>query len=225
MNIARQTLLAFLAVVLMASCGGQDSTSPTPDVNAIMTAGVGTLAASIFQTQTALAPVATATSTNTLIPISSPTSLSTPITFSNVLPTFTFVPAPTGTQRTPTPNPGALSSGCNNLRLIEDVTVLAGTVFDPEQDFTKTWKVENNGTCDWVYLYQLVFVSGERMGGEPPRLGKVIPPGKWTQVSVTLTAPKTPGSYSGSWRLSDQAGKLFGATLGVSIVVKAPSYP
>ena len=231
MYFARRSLIVILLTgLLLTSCGGQSADAPTPDLNAILTAGVGTLAASIFQTQTALVPSATATSTVTLTPTNTPLPLLSPpptstqlILLSTVFPNLT--PSPTGTQYTPTVNPSSLGVGCNNLRLINDVSIPSGTVMDPGELFTKTWQVENNGTCDWVYLYHLVFVSGDSMGGGETRLGKIIPPGKWTQISVALEAPRQEGRYSGTWRFADQAGNLFGSSLGVSIVVRRPTYP
>ena len=232
MYIVRRTLILLLVTgILLSSCGPQEPGQPTPDINAILTAGVGTFAASIFQTQTAMVPPATLTPTPTPTATVTPLSLLSPTAsatqFILVAPPVTLVFAsPTGTQYTPTANPNTLASGCNNLLLISDVSVPAGTVFQPEEKFPKTWKVANTGTCDWVYRYQLVFVSGDDVGGrEPVSLGKVIPPGKWTQLSITLRAPKAPGTYTSYWRFADQSGTAFGSTLGVSIVVKASSYP
>ena len=228
---ARKTLILLLLMgFLIISCTGQNPSEPTPDVNAILTAGVGTFSAAIFQTQTAFVPPATATPTTTQtptatvatpIPLLSPTASATQLIF--VAPLVTFTAITTGTP--PTANPTTLASGCNNLALLRDETVPAGTVFKPEEGFTKVWKVANTGTCNWVFLYHLVFVSGERMGGEPQRLGKIIEPGKWTQLSLNMQAPKNPGKYTGSWRFADQSGTAFGSTLGVSIEVKASSYP
>ena len=229
---ARKTLILLLLVgLLIASCAGQSPSEPTPDVNVILTAGVGTFAAAIFQTQTAIIPPATATPSATQtptatvatpIPLSSPTASATQLVF--VAPLITFTPIVTGTP--PTANPSALASGCNNLALIRDENVPAGTVFKPEEQFTKTWKVANTGSCDWVFLYHLVFISGDDVGGrDPVRLGKVIEPGKWTQLSITLRAPKAPGKYTSYWRFADQSGTPFGSTLGVSIEVKGSSYP
>lgn len=224
-------LLALLGI-LLASCGGQSDVSPTPDLNAILTAAVGTVAESVFRTQTALVPPATETPTITPSPLATdtpfvqPSPISSPtatlIFFSNIV-TATRTITPTGTQYTATPNPSTLAYGCNNLLLLRDETIPAGTVFKPGESFTKTWKVSNNGTCNWVYLYRLVFAGGEQMGGEPPKLNKVIEPGKWTQLSVNLTAPKNPGTYTGYWRLGDGSGNAFGSTLGVSIVVSSPT--
>ena len=227
---ARRTFIALLLIgILLTSCGGQSPASPTPDVNAILTSAIGTVAASFFQTQTALVPLATETFTPTPIPTGTPLTLLTPtaspvptqlILISTPVPNFTFVPSPTGTQYTPTVNPSTLGAGCNNLRLISDETIPAGTVLKPRETFTKAWKVENNGTCDWVYSHHLVFVSGDSMAGESTRLGKVIPPKKWTRISVDLEAPKQEGTYTGYWRFADPDGNLFGSTLTVSIIVR-----
>jgi hypothetical protein len=224
----RFVALVLFAGVVLTSCGGQATEVPTMDANAIMTDAVNTFIANINQTQTAQALLVTASPAITSSPISlvtatpPPTWTSAPI-FNPVLPTIFKSPTATGTQYTPTANPALLASGCNNLRLIQDVSIPAGSVIKPGETFTKTWKVENSGTCDWVYLYRLVFVSGDRMDGEPSGLGKVIVPGKWTQLSVTLIAPKKAGTYTGNWRFGTQTGSPFGSTLTVSIVVGTPT--
>lgn len=237
MYFARRPLTILLLFgIFLTSCGGQEIASPTPDVNEILTSAIGTVAESFFQTQTALVPPATETFTPTEIPTSTstPLTLSTPtspplpsptqvIIYSTPIATFTSLPTPTGTQYTPTVNPSTLASGCNNMQLIQDETIPAGTVLAPNEGFTKVWKVANTGTCDWVYLYHLVFVSGDYMGQDTQRLGKIIPPGKWTQLSVYLEAPKREGTYTGYWRFADQAGTVFGSTLTVSIVVRKPT--
>jgi hypothetical protein len=230
--ILKPAALRFLLLVLiggaaLSSCGGQPTGEPTVDVNAIMTSGVGTFVAALTQTAAAQ-PSLTSTATPTIT--SSPIILNTPTlqptntqAFVQILPTTIKLPTVTGTQYTPTANPGSLAVGCNNLRLVQDVNIPAGTVVKPGEGFTKTWKVENNGTCDWVYLYRLVFVSGDRMGGEPASLGKVIVPGKWTQLSIGFAAPNKAGTYTGYWRMGTQAGSPFGATLTVSIIVGTPT--
>jgi hypothetical protein len=93
----------------------------------------------------------------------------------------------------------------------------------PEERFTKTWRVENTGTCDWVYLYRLVLLSGNGMDGNPQNLGDVVVPTQWKRLSINLKAPRQPGTYTGYWRLGDQNGNMFGSTLTVSIVVSEPT--
>jgi len=229
MNKARKTLLCMLlTATLLGSCAGQAPTSEALDVNEILTQNVGTFAAAFFQTQTAMVTPATATplSTPTFIPTGSPIPLPSALASATYI-YYTAIVYPsvtsTGTQYTPTVNPSTLAYGCNNLGLINDLGPASGTTMQPGTRFTKTWQVANTGTCDWVYTYRLVFVSGNRMEGESVRLSNRIEPNKWTRLSVSLTAPNEPGTYSGYWQLSDGAGHSFGATLPVSIVVKAPT--
>jgi hypothetical protein len=237
MSFARRSLIPILLIgILLTSCGGQVAAGePTPDIDATIQANAETMVVSLLQTQTAMAP----TATNTFVP--TPTVTAGPTTTALSLPSpiasvtqaillNTFVPSPTGTFYTSTPNPSSVAVGCNNLRLISSYTEPSG-IFAPGQEFTQYWQVENNGTCDWVYLYHLVFVSGDRMGGSPGRLSKVIPPYKWTTLSVNLDAPNRTGTYTASWRFSDSGGTAFGAALPVSIKVEStastatPSYP
>ncbi len=221
-------ILALFASIVLTSCAGQATEAPTMDVDAIRTAAVDTFVASINQTQTAQALLATQTA--------SPTVTNSPTVTVTIAPPSTWTPAPIlllptvyksptamGTQYTPTTDPALLAAGCNNLQLIYDVNIPAGSVFRFGEAFTKTWKVANIGTCDWVYNYRLAFSSGDQMGGLPSNIGKLIVPGKWTQLSINLTAPKTAGTYTGYWHLASQTGTPFGATLSVSIVVGTPT--
>ena len=227
--VRRILILVMITGILLSSCAPQEPGQPTPDMNAILTAGVGTFAASIFQTQTAMAPPATLTPTVTPTATVTPLSLLSPTAsatqFILVAPQVTLVVA-TPTGPTLTPNPSTLGSGCNNLALISDIPITGGSVLAPEEQFEKSWKVANTGTCDWVYRYHLVHISGHDVGGrDPVSLGKVIEPGKWTTLTITLRAPRAPGTYTSTWRFADQSGTVFGSTLGVSIEVKASSYP
>jgi hypothetical protein len=213
--------------ILLASCGGQAAGQPTPDVNGTVAAGAQTMVAAVFLTQTAAAP----TVTNTSIPTPTTAVTNTPLALPSPLASatqgvvvFFASPTPTGTYYTATPLSSSLAVGCNNLRLIRSFTEPEGP-FKPGQSFVQNWQVENNGKCDWVYVYEWAYVSGNRMGGSTRRLGKVIPPGKWTTLSVELEAPNANGTHTASWRLTDGAGTGFGATLPVSIKVEKDSYP
>ena len=232
MNRVRRTTLLILLIALLSACGGQAQATEAPelDVDAILTQAVGTFAASLYLTQTAQVTPATETPSASSTATNTPLSLLPPGSLPTLTPTFGFLPQSTvilptvtGTQYTPTVNPSTLGSGCNNLLLVSDVTVPAGTVMQPNQSFTKTWKVANIGTCNWMFQYHLTFVSGERMGGDSVRLNNLIEPGRWTQLSVGLTAPSRPGTYVGNWRFATQQGTVFGSTLSVSIVVANPT--
>jgi hypothetical protein len=224
MYFAKKTLIPLLLIgAFLASCGAQPATTePTPDVNATVAAGAQTMVASVFQTQTASAPTVTNTAspTVTVAATTSPIGLSSPI----ASPTqgFVIISSPIATGVLVTSTPGLVNG--NNLRLISSYTVPEGP-FVPGQNFVQYWQVENNGTKEWLYLYELVFGSGERMSGSDRRLSKKIPPYKWTTLSVELEAPTSNGTHTATWRFSDGAGNVFGAALPVSIKVQRPSYP
>ena len=229
MSLNRHIVTILLAGIILASCSGQATEAPTVDANAIQTVAVETFMASMSQTQAAQVPSATETASPTMTstPISlvtaTPSPTLTKAVLNFVLPTIFKSPTATGTQYTPTVNPASVAVGCNNLRLVLNVTIPAGSVIKPGDKFTKTWKVENNGTCDWKYNYSFVFVGGDRMSGNSFSLGKNIVPGKWTELSVNLKAPSSTGTYTGYWRMADQSGTVFGETLTVSIVVGIPT--
>ena len=123
----------------------------------------------------------------------------------------------------PSNTPGA--QGCvDSSQYVQDVTVPDDSVFPPGMAFTKTWRIRNNGTCNWAGSYSFVFVSGEAMGGPAavPVAGNVAP-GAQYDVSVNMVAPNTPGTYKGTWQLRNSGGALFGTKPFVQIIVAAPS--
>jgi hypothetical protein len=225
------SLVLLLVSILLTACS---AATPTPvDVNAMMTAGVGTMVASFFGTQTAMVTPATATPLATLTPFPTNTFLPTsiwpvPATPTQYIiyntPTLAFVtpltPLATGTQPTATIDPGSVGVGCNNLAFIRDVTVPAGTKFSPKQDFVKTWKVQNNGTGPWMYQYRLVVLSGSDFDAGDTKIQKKVEVNDWTELSVNLSAPKIAGTYTSYWRLADADGNMFGSTLTVSFIVE-----
>ncbi len=230
MKMSGRILYLLLLTVLMAACGGQAVAEPTTDVNAAFTAGVGTMVASFFETQTALytppvdtstplpSPTITETTAATLIPtlVVSPTQI---IYYTVTLGTGTpsLTPTVTGTQ-----DPASLASGCLNLAVVVDLPIDIGSTLSPGKGFTKEWKVANTGTCAWKYGFRPVFVSGDELGGDGARVTNLIDPGKWTTLSVRMNAPDKTGTYTGYWRLSDTEGNLFGASLPVTIKVGTP---
>ncbi len=111
----------------------------------------------------------------------------------------------------------------------EDLTVPDDTEFSPGEEFVKSWRLRNTGTCPWIDGYSLVFVNGDQMGSpETQPLPKVVAPGQTVDVSVTLTAPEELGEYLGRWQISDANGELFGVggfieeTIYTRIIVAVP---
>lgn len=112
----------------------------------------------------------------------------------------------------------------NAAAFVADVTISDNTVLAPGEQFVKTWRVENSGSCPWSPEYRLIFVEGDQMGGPANvPLPQTVAPGGEVDVSVTLTAPTEPGSYRGDWKLESPAGIEFGSrgdyALYVQIVV------
>ena len=134
-----------------------------------------------------------------------PTSI--PATATPIPATSTPVP-PTASQ---TPLPTAVSY-CDWVKFVKDVTIPDGTQLSLGEVFTKTWRLQNRGTCTWTPDYMLVFTGGDSMGATTAvRLPGYVAPGQTVDVSVTLTAPTSVGSYTGYWMLRNPSGALFGA--------------
>lgn len=109
----------------------------------------------------------------------------------------------------------------DNVRYVADVTVPDGTAFKPQERFTKTWRVQNIGTTTWSADYGFVFVSGDALGyGGTIKLGRTVRPQETTDITIQLTAPSKPGSYTGVWQLSNAQRRLFGKGLTAVIAVK-----
>ena len=140
-------------------------------------------------------------------------------------------PGPTAEAATPVPSetkgptstPGV--QGClDESDFIADVTIPDNTVFSPGAAFTKTWRLKNSGTCNWVGAYAFAFIGGNAMGAPAavPVVGNVAP-GSLYEVSVDFTAPAAPGTYRSTWQLKNASGEPFGARPYVLIVVPAPT--
>jgi hypothetical protein len=103
--------------------------------------------------------------------------------------------------------PVAEADCTDSIAFVEDVTVPDGTEIPVDDDFEKTWRVRNTGTCTWDATYAVVFASGSAMGAsETQRLDAVVAPNATVDISIAMTSPAQPGSYTGVWRLQDPAG-------------------
>jgi len=81
----------------------------------------------------------------------------------------------------------------------------------PGASFTKTWRLQNTGTCAWSKAYSIALFSGEAMSAPASvSLPKDVAPGQSVDVSVDMIAPQSPGSYQGNWKLRDSSNNWFG---------------
>jgi hypothetical protein len=126
-------------------------------------------------------------------------------------------PLPTLTPNLPptnTPKP------CNRVGFISE-TVPDGTQYNPNVNFTKSWRFRNDGTCAWNTNYQLVFFSGDQMGGSSIKnFTQNVAPGEQVDISVALKAPPSAGTYKGYWKLRSDTGEYYVNNLWVQIEVK-----
>jgi hypothetical protein len=77
-------------------------------------------------------------------------------------PTLAVSPTVTSTPLV-TVTPSAIP--CNMASFIADVTTPDDTSIKVNTPFTKIWRLKNIGSCTWTSGYQLVFDSGDSMGG------------------------------------------------------------
>lgn len=195
------TLPLLILGLLLAACGPSEA-----DIQAtVVVAETNAVSTAFMQlTETALAnPSATPTPspTATLFPTNTPALTTT-------------VSAGTGATG------GGATSTCDVMTFVSDVTVSDGEEIAAGTAFTKTWAVKNDGTCDWSTAYQIIYSSGDQMGGaSASTLPVAIAVGASGNISVELTAPATAGTYTGYWALANAAGQAFGY---LSVIIKVP---
>jgi len=126
-------------------------------------------------------------------------------------PTVTNTPVPFPTLPLSTlPPPATPTSSCDNAHFVTDVTYPDNTVVSAGDNFTKTWRFQNYGTCSWTPSYALVFISGDSMSGPSTQaLTGNINTGQTVDISVNLTAPSSSGTHVGNWGLRNAAGVIF----------------
>ncbi len=125
------------------------------------------------------------------------------------LPTLTATPTPFITPPPVTP------AACDRVAFVADVTVPDGASFAPGAAFTKSWRLQNIGSCTWTQDYALVFHSGELLGAPSVvNLPLTVAPGQMVDVAVNAVAPTAPGTYQGNWILRNPSGALFGLGAG-----------
>jgi hypothetical protein len=202
---ARVYIFLVVAAVLLAACAPATPIEPTPDVLAIRTSAANTVVAEFTLTAAAFTPT-------TMPPTETPT-LAPP----TETPTLALVTDPTlialGT-------PGVL---CDNLTFdptTVDVTILDGSPMTPGQEFVKTWKIKNTGSCAWGDGYILTYSYAERMDGQAIPLGTVVQVGQEVDVSVSFKAPTAIGEYTSAWQMANASGATFGKALFVKIIVQ-----
>lgn len=206
--LSKLFLLLTIGALALSACN-LSSGEPTPTeigIEAVYTSAAQTVEAQLTGTA-AVQPSATFTPSPTATGTATPTSAATNTQAAAALP-----PVSGG-------GGGSGAVGCNNSAYVADVTIPDNHQIAPGTTFTKTWRVQNTGSCAWNANYKLTFINGDAMGGVTTPINQTVSPGASADVSVTLTAPSTPKTYTGYWKLSTDANQVFGMSVFVQIVV------
>lgn len=197
-NPSRIVSTFLLMALVLSACNLPPGTQEeTGGAGAVLTAAAQTVEVSLTQSAVQNTPTAPALPTNTTAP-----------------PTLTLAVSPTGGAPAAT-----ATQDCDKADFVADVTIPDGTALDPNESFTKTWRLKNSGTCSWTPSYTVVFSNGDSMGGPSSQaLTGNVNPGQTMDISVNLKAPATDGNYTGYWKLRNAAGVTF-ATFYVDIKV------
>jgi hypothetical protein len=198
------TMILIVGAFVLGACGSSaGKATPTPTSTSLSVEAISTAAA-----QTVIAQLT----------LEAPTITPTPV-FTNT-PDVTATPTrlmPTATRPVPT------AVNCANSLFVTDVNIPDGTQMPAGQAFTKTWRVQNTGTCPWTTNFKLVFVSGDAMGGQTVNLASTVATGQKVDISVNMIVPNKSGKVEGIWGLMDDKGQRFGELVAVRITIGAES--
>jgi len=165
-----------------------------------------------------------------------PDATNTPPFFTEPTPETPEVPTaetPTDTPEpeTPTeaPEESITEGSCTaDSEFVADITIPDGTLVEPGETVTKTWRIRNDGTCTWTSGYvweQLNFDSANlKASAETTALSTDVAPGETLDISVQLTLAT--GAPVGSqqiarFQMRSPSGTLFG-THPFALIFAAP---
>jgi len=196
--------IVFIAMLITACGSSNRPAEATPDVAAVRTSAASTVVSQFTLTAAAFTPT-----------VSLPTETSAPLQTA----TATTQPLAQVTNAS-----GTTVALCDLLSIepaTVDVNIPDNTVMTPGQDFIKTWRVKNNGSCPWGAGYKLVYAGYTNpMSGQFQPLTEVVQPGQEVEVSVQFQAPDEAGEYLSAWQMSNPAGVTFPKIIFVKIIVQ-----
>lgn len=202
----RKLIVAIIFIAMLITACGSSDTGPeaTPDVAAVRTSAASTVISQFTLDAAVFTP--------TPLP---PTATSAP------LQTATATAPPLAQVTTASGTAVALCDSLSYNPATVDVNIPDGTTMTPGQDFIKTWKVKNNGSCPWGDGYKLVYAGyANQMSGQFQPLTAVIPPGQEVEISVQFKAPDKAGEYVSAWQMSNPKGITFPEAIYVKILVQ-----
>jgi hypothetical protein len=214
-NRIRPLLLMAGILLLLSACnfpGSANEQTESPDM--IYTAAAQTLATTLRAQATNIAQGTPVVLPSSTLVVQLVTVTPQMVTVTPAQPTNTLIPTntplPTNTPIPPTATPVPIP--CDRAAFVKDVTVPDNTQIASGSTFVKTWRLKNNGVCTWTSGYTIYFYNGDAMSGPATAqlTNGTVPPGSTVDISVTLIAPATAGTYKGNWRLRNAGGSSFG---------------
>jgi uncharacterized protein YkwD len=90
---------------------------------------------------------------------------------------------------------------------VSDVTYPDNSNVEAGETFTKTWAINNTGTCAWGPGYELVLVSGDFSQSTPlDDPFPVVAAKASVELSISLSVPESTGVYTGTWNIKRPEG-------------------
>ena len=121
--------------------------------------------------------------------------------------------------------PEPVDNRLSEARYVADITIPDGARLLPGERFVKTWRLRNSGATTWREGFSLAFWADNRMGGPESVALPRAQPGQVVDVSVNLTAPRTPGVHRSTWKCRDPQGRFFNFEVFALIEVVDPLQP
>ena len=210
MNL-KLTVITLIGALLIVACGPSVAPQePTPDVALVRTSAASTVISQFTLTAAAFTPTQ-----------SIPTNTSAPEATAPAAATATATGAVIAQVTNLSGTPEALCDSLSYDVATVDVNVPDNTVLAPGQDFIKTWKVRNSGSCEWGAGYVLAYAGyTDQMSGQFVALTDVVLPGEEVDVSVQFKAPAQAGTYLSAWQMRNPAGVTFEEIIFVKIIVQ-----
>lgn len=110
-----------------------------------------------------------------------------------------------------------------NSLFIRDVTIPDDTPLTFGTTFTKTWRIQNNGTQPWTNDFSLAFIGGTASSSVKKVPLPPLKPGEQGNVSVELTVPNKTGTFYWDWKAQDANGNPFGTIMYGRIYAEEPA--
>ena len=161
-------------------------------------------------------PEATQAATETHLPTETPETADeeTPESTATNSPTETAEPTQASVGAVPTYDPA-----CSNFVVyLEDVTIPDYMEIDGGDEFEKTWRVDNRGSCPITSEFEIVVFGDAEVTVVRTVPLETIPAGESGLISIVLQAPDEAGTYESNAKLRAPDGTEFGQLFAIFVV-------